>query len=246
MKSERQQFILELLEQRHAATVKEIADALGVSDMTVRRDLTELASDGSLVRVHGGAQLPSSAHGSSLARVHSHEEKRAAARLAASHVEAGDTIFLGGGTTLELMCDYLSPSNIRVITNSVPVLNLLANSPHVELFLLGGTMRQDTRVFTTPFHNRLLARFTPAKAFISATGIFGNEVFGSYPDVGLVLADACARAHKRYLVVDDEKVGERDFCAFSTLDKMDAVFMNPNADPQSIDALCAYTSVITH
>lgn len=253
MKSERQQTILDLLQQRQTVTVKMIADALRVSDMTVRRDLAEMAEDGLVVRVHGGAQLPRSARGSSLLRVRSHEEKklrsveqkRAAARLAARIIQPGDTIFLGGGTTLELMCDYLPKADIRVVTNSMPVLNLLADNPHVELFLVGGTLRHDTRVFTTPYGSSAFYGLSTNKAFVSATGVFGNEVFGSHPDVGVLLGDACSRANEAYLVLDADKVGVRDFCSFTTLDKITAAFTNPEASPEAIEALETYTTVIT-
>ena len=253
MKSERQQVILDLLQQRQKVTVKMIADTLRVSDMTVRRDLAEMAEDGLVVRVHGGAQLPRSARGSSLLRVRSHEEKklrsveqkRAAARAAAKIIQPGDTIFLGGGTTLELMCDYLPKADIRVVTNSMPVLNLLADNPHVELFLVGGTLRQDTRVFTTPYGSRAFYGMSTSKAFVSATGVFGNEVFGSHPDVGVLLGDACARANESYLVLDADKVGVRDFCSFTTLDHIAAAFINPEASAEAVEALEAYTTVVT-
>lgn len=253
MKSERQQVILDLLQQRQTVTVKMIADTLRVSDMTVRRDLAEMAEDGLVARVHGGAQLPRSARGSSLLRVRSHEEKklrsveqkRAAARAAAKIIQPGDTIFLGGGTTLELMCDYLPKADIRVVTNSMPVLNLLADNPHVELFLVGGTLRQDTRVFTTPYGSRAFYGMSTSKAFVSATGVFGNEVFGSHPDVGVLLGDACARANESYLVLDADKVGVRDFCSFTTLDHIAAAFINPEASAEAVEALEAYTTVVT-
>ncbi|MBE6469686.1 MAG: DeoR/GlpR transcriptional regulator [Coriobacteriaceae bacterium] len=253
MRSERRQVILDLLEQRQTVTVKAIADTLGVSDMTVRRDLGEMAEEGLVVRVHGGAQLPRSARGNALLRVRSHaekkqrsvEQKRSAAKAAARIVEPGDTIFLGGGTTLELMCDYLPDADIRVITNSMPVLNLLADNPRVELFLVGGTLRQNTRVFTTPYGSSGYHGLSASKAFVSATGVFGNEVFGSHPDVSALLHDACTRAASSYLVIDADKVGVRDFCMFTKLELMDAVFLNADASAEALAALGAYTSVIT-
>lgn len=253
MKSERQQAILDLLDQHHSVSVNEISNTLSVSDITIRRDLAELADKGLLVRVHGGAQLPHSAHGTALSRLTPHEEKRhfqvdqkrAAAIAAAQTVSAGDTIFLGGGSTLELMCSYLPQEDIRVVTNSLPVLNLLADNPHIDLFFVGGMMRHDTRVFTMPYNGRGPYGLSAPKAYVSATGIFGNEVFGSRPDAAMVLSDALSRAQERYLVVDAEKVGRRDFCLFTTLEDMTAAFINEDADPRTIEALRAYTSVIT-
>lgn len=254
MKSERHQAILNLLKEHHTVSVNDIARDLNVSSMTVRRDLANLASEGLITRVHGGAQLPHSAHGTTLSRVHSHDEKRhhnvrqkrEAAKLAAQYVKPGDSIFLGGGSTLEILCEYLPKRGIRVITNSAPVFSLLADNTEVELFLIGGTYRSNTRVFTMPSSNSGFFGLTASKAFVSATGIFGNEVFGSYMDAATVLSDALARANERYLVTDTDKLGRRDYYAFTTLDRMNAVFTNPDANPQDIEALQAWTTVINH
>lgn len=75
LKVERHQALLELCAEHGSASVKEISDALGVSEMTVRRDLSELANMGKLVRVHGGARMPSSAHGTKLTHALTHVEK---------------------------------------------------------------------------------------------------------------------------------------------------------------------------
>lgn len=253
MKSERHQAILNLLKQHHTVTVNDIARELDVSSMTVRRDLTDLAAKGLVTRVHGGAQLPHSAHGTTLSRASSHEEKqhqyvqqkRAAAILAAQSVQPGDSIFLGGGSTCELMCEHLPKRGIRVLTNSAPVFSLLADNTEVELFLVGGTYRASTRVFTMPSSNSGFFGLTAEKAFVSTTGIFGNEVFGSQMDASTVLSDALARARKRYLVTDGHKIGRRDYYAFATLDRMDAIFINPDADPEQLAALRSWTQVIT-
>lgn len=253
MKSERHQAILNLLKQRHTVTVNDIAQGLGVSSMTVRRDLADLAAEGLITRVHGGAQLPHSAHGTTLSRVHTHDEKRhqnvqqkrEAAKLAARYVKPGDSIFMGGGSTLELMCEYLPTRGIRVITNNAPLFSLLADNTEVDLYLIGGTYRRQTRVFTMPSSHSGFFGLTASKAFVSTTGIFGNEVFGSYMDSAMVLADALGRADERYIVTDGEKVGRRDFYSFTTLDRIDAVFINPDTAPDQLEALRSWTTVVT-
>ena len=150
LKVERHQALLELC----AASVKEISDALGVSEMTVRRDLSELANMGKLVRVHGGARMPSSAHGTKLTHALTHvekmqehiDEKRAAARQAALIIQPGDTVFLGGGTSVEFMVDFLPDGPIRVITCSMPVFTALADRDNIELYLSGGIYRRRTNI----------------------------------------------------------------------------------------------------
>lgn len=143
------------------------------------------------------------------------------------------------------MCEHLPKRGIRVLTNSAPVFSLLADNTEVELFLVGGTYRASTRVFTMPSSNSGFFGLTAEKAFVSTTGIFGNEVFGSQMDASTVLSDALARARKRYLVTDGHKIGRRDYYAFATLDRMDAIFINPDADPEQLAALRSWTQVIT-
>ena len=253
MKSERHQAILNLLERRHTVSVNDIAYELGVSTMTVRRDLADLSAEGLVTRIHGGAQLPHSAHGTTLSRIHSPDEKhhqnvqqkRAVAMLAAQHVHTGDSIFMGGGSILEMMCEYLPKRGIRVLTNSAPVFSLLADNAEVDLYLIGGTYQPKTRAFILPSSNSGFFGLTASKAFVSATGIFDNEVFGSHIDAATVLADALNRADERYIVTDDQKVGRRDYYAFTTLDRIDAVFTNPDATPEHLEALRFWTNVIT-
>ena len=94
---------MRLIESQGTVSVKEIVDALGVSDMTVRRDLEELAGAGEVIRVHGGARSASSQRRSMIRHEYSHIEKRARhasekidiARTAAGLVEEDSTIFLG-------------------------------------------------------------------------------------------------------------------------------------------------------
>ena len=180
LKVERHQALLELCAEHGSASVKEISDALGVSEMTVRRDLSELANMGKLVRVHGGARMPSSAHGTKLTHALTHvekmqehiDEKRAAARQAALIIQPGDTVFFGGGTSVEFMVDFLPDGPIRVITCSMPVFTALADRDNIELYLSGGIYRRRTNILRGLPGERALQSIVCDKAFIGATGIF--------------------------------------------------------------------------
>ena len=99
-------------------------------------------------------------------------------------------------------------------------------------------------MFTTPYGARAFHGLSTNKAFVSATGVFGNEVFGSHPDVGALLGNAVSHSAEAYLVLDDDKVGVRDFCSFTTLDRIAAAFINPGASAEAIKSLETYTTVI--
>lgn len=101
IKAERQDRVRQLLEEQGTVSVKDISDALGVSDMTIRRDLEELASLGEIERVHGGARSAQGRPHAMLRHEYSHSEKRTKhaeeklqiARRAVELIEEGSTIF---------------------------------------------------------------------------------------------------------------------------------------------------------
>ena len=127
---ERQKQILSLPTRQGRLSVTEIVEQFSISEATARRDLELLASQGKAQRVHGGAiaveqappELPIPEHESEQS-----EEKTRIGREAASLVTDKETVFLGSGTTvLEVARNLRDRKNLTVITNSLPVLNMLA------------------------------------------------------------------------------------------------------------------------
>ena len=150
IKAERQDKVRQLLEEQGTVSVKEISDTLGVSDMTIRRDLEELASLGEIERVHGGARSAQGRPHAMLRHEYSHSEKRTKhaeeklqiARRAVELIEEGSTIFLGTGTTVEQMASMLPAFRLRIVTNSLSVFNLLEAREDCDLCLVGGMYRR--------------------------------------------------------------------------------------------------------
>src|SRR6266508_327411 len=116
---ERQERMLRFVEQRQRVTVADMCDQFGVSIATARRDLEALAERGSVRRVHGGAL-----------------------------VADGETAFLSSGTTtLEVARSLRGQRRLTVITNSLLVLNELADAPEITLVGLGGLLRRSEMSF---------------------------------------------------------------------------------------------------
>ncbi|TMD03750.1 MAG: DeoR/GlpR transcriptional regulator, partial [Chloroflexi bacterium] len=125
--------------------MRDMADLLGTSEITVRRDLTALAGEGLVQRTHGGAVLP---HGLAHEPTYREKatqaaaEKAAIARLAVELVQPGDSIVLGAGTTtLALARELRAIPELTVVTNSLLVAEALMDSSGIELLLTGGTLR---------------------------------------------------------------------------------------------------------
>ena len=146
LKSDRLTKIREYVNSHGSATVAELCGLLGVSEATIRRDLDELATRNFLQRTFGGVTIPS------LTTVEppvfqrrniNAKEKRMIGELTASMVNDGETVFLGSGsTTLEVARALKQKQDFTVITNSLPVVNLLADSAGVKVIVTGGFLRQ--------------------------------------------------------------------------------------------------------
>ena len=145
LKKERLMSILKLVDQNEIVTVNDLVETLDVSDMTIRRDLDELSKSGKLIRIHGGAQSISDGGKEELSRNEKRElhlkEKEEVAKKAASMIESGETIYLGPGTTNELIAKYVDDvSSLRIVTNSLPVFEGWNVKDGVEVILIGGTV----------------------------------------------------------------------------------------------------------
>jgi DeoR/GlpR family transcriptional regulator of sugar metabolism len=146
--AERRQYILTVLHRDGKIVAKHLSGELGLSEDTIRRDLRDLAADGLLLRVHGGA-LPSSP---AMANFSSRQEqalsaKAAIARAAANMVRDGQVVLLDGGTTNIQVAQYFPPDlHATIITNSPPLATVLAAHQHIELIMLGGRLYKHSLV----------------------------------------------------------------------------------------------------
>ncbi|HET8909836.1 MAG TPA: DeoR/GlpR family DNA-binding transcription regulator [Ktedonobacteraceae bacterium] len=138
--AERRQFILTVLHRDGTVVAKKLSEELNLSEDTIRRDLRDLAAEGLLQRVHGGA-LPISPAVANFASRQNQEPgaKSAIARAAASMVREGQVVLFDGGTTnIEVARNLSQDLHATVITNSPPLAVALADHPHIEVIMLGG------------------------------------------------------------------------------------------------------------
>lgn len=140
--SQRKLILLDLLKQDGKIVAKSAAVQLDVSEDTIRRDLRELAGDGLLQRVHGGALPASPAMADFAARQHiSTDDKSAIGRAAAQLIQPGQVVFIDGGTTSAQLVRHLPPDlRATVITHSPSVAVDLSTHPTIEVIMLGGRL----------------------------------------------------------------------------------------------------------
>lgn len=169
--------ILALVEANGGVRVSDLVDQLGVSDMTIRRDIGQLASEGLVTRVYGGAVAPEGRRaeepGFAAKSALMTADKQAIAQAAAALVEPGASIGISAGTTTyELARVVRGIPDLTVVTNSVPVAQLLheAATPGQTVVLVGGT-RTRSDALVGPIANAALGLVNVDRLFLGVHGI---------------------------------------------------------------------------
>jgi DeoR family fructose operon transcriptional repressor len=211
----RHQRILVTLRDRGAVSAAELRRDLGVTAMTVWRDLKALEELGLLRRTRGGARSRDRAAGEpdyEVKRLKSLSAKqRIAAFAAREFVKEGETIALEGGTTIAALIEHLPSKRISILTNSLPIaLRARAIRPELSVELAGGLLSQVSGNTTGPGALRAMAKWRASVCFLSATG-FDGEVGPTDPnpleiEVKRLLA---SRADRVVMLLDASKFGTR-------------------------------------
>ena len=191
--SERRVFILEVLRRDGRVVAKALSQELGLSEDTLRRDLRDLASDGLLQRVHGGALPASPATADMRGRWSvATASKDAVARAAAAMVQPGQVVILDGGTTAVQLARHL-PRSLRatVVTHSPSVAVELAEHPGIDVEIIGGRLFKHSMVAVGALAAEAIAAIRADAFFMGVTGI--------HPEMGLTTGNAEEAAIKRAL-----------------------------------------------
>jgi DeoR/GlpR family transcriptional regulator of sugar metabolism len=169
----RKQLIRERLKKTGQIVAKDLSEELGVSEDTIRRDLRELAAEGLLQRVHGGALPASPAMGNFAARLEvATHEKLAIGRAAAAMVQEKQVVILDGGTTAVQIARHLDPSlRATVVTHSPTIALELVSHPTVEVILIGGRLFKHSVVSVGAPAIEAIARIRADIYFMGVTGI---------------------------------------------------------------------------
>lgn len=227
---ERKAYILAGLRRDGRVVAKAVAEALGLSEDTIRRDLRELAGEGLLQRVHGGAlpAAPAQADLATRARL-SPEGKVAIGRAAAALLRPGQVAFIDGGTTaLELARHLPTDLAATVVTHSPTVATALADKPMIEVQLIGGRLYRHSMVAVGALAAEQIGRVRADLYFMGVTGI--------HAECGLTTGDAEEAAVKRLMVAhaaetvvlaSREKLGAVSPFAVVDLGEVDTILVEP-------------------
>jgi DeoR/GlpR family transcriptional regulator of sugar metabolism len=191
--SQRKQYLMDVLRRDGQIVATKMSAELGVSEDTVRRDLRELAKEGLLQRVHGGA-LPTSPALADFATRHgiATDDKAAIGRTAAALVQPGQVVFVDGGTTCAQLVRAL-PRHLRatVVTHSPSIAMALMDHPDIDVIMLGGRLFRHSAVGVGAATLEAIAQIRADTYFMGVTSV--------HPDSGLSTGDYEEACIKRAL-----------------------------------------------
>ncbi len=221
---ERRQIILQVIENKGFASLTQLAELVGASDSTVRRDLEFLDGIGQIRRTRGGAAYVGESLTSFDVRgTQAREQKEHVADAAAALVQTGETIILDGGTTTLEVARQLAGRTLQVVTNSIPIVNVLVNSPQTELIVIGGFLYPKTGVNLGPIAVEALKSIHARRLFISVGGITATSLFNSNALLVETERQMIESAEEVIVVSDSSKLGHSalaQLCPLETVDRL--------------------------
>ena len=207
---QRKRLLLDRLAKDGRIIAKDVSVELALSEDTIRRDLRELASEGRLQRVHGGA-LPSSPTVANLAarRSMASDEKRRLGRKAASLISRKQRVFIDGGTThLELVRNLPPDLGITVITHSPTIAAALEPHQAIDVILIGGLLFRHSMVAVGAAALEAIQRLNIDLSFIGLTGLHPREggTTGDFEEAAIKRA-VVERSAEAISLMTREKIG---------------------------------------
>jgi len=228
----RKQKILNKLNEQGEVDIKQLAADLDISDITARRDLNQLASDGMLYRTHGGAVKVNP-----LEKPHDFVNKTAKnvaakdtiCREAAGQIQDGDVIFMDCGSTVFRLCQFIKNKKIKVITNSLPVIYELQNCA-VSLNIIGGEFDAERQAVHGSMANQHILKYRATKAFLGVDGISENGLFANSENEAAITMAFANNSAYTYILCDASKIGKESYLKFANLNIINAIITDAVMD----------------
>jgi DeoR/GlpR family transcriptional regulator of sugar metabolism len=234
---QRKEYLLGILKSTGQIVAKTVSQELGLSEDTIRRDLRELASEGRLQRVHGGALPASPAVGDFAARQQlAPDGKVAIGRAAARLVKRGQVVALDGGTTTAQLAKHL-PLDLQatVVTHSPTIAVALLEHPSIEVVLIGGKLFKHSVVAVGAAAIEAIARIRADLFFMGVTGI--------HPRAGLSTGDLeeshvkrafMGSAAETYVLVSAEKLNAASPYVIGTTADVAGIIVEPGISAEAL------------
>lgn len=238
----RRQRILEWLQEEGSARVRDLSEALGVSEATIRQDLEKLEGEGHIVREHGGAFLssvPQQVRSMDLHHLINMPAKKRIGIAAAALIHDGETIILdSGSTTTEIAMNLGDRQNLNVITNALNIALAIGAQPTCTVLMPGGQFKAPTLSLSGERSAAFFEGLYAEKLFL-ATAALSLDVGLTYPSMAdLYVKKAMIEAASRvYLVADSTKIGRVSLTRLVGMDKVHTLITDDGIRDEDRQAL---------
>jgi len=221
--------------------VEELATSLGVTQSTIRRDLTLLTNLGIVTRTYGGAVMSSGTSAEHTLRERALEcrgQKDAIGQWAAQQIGENETVLLDAGTTVGRLAFHLrNRSRLTVVTSGMTSMLELADSDNVELIMLGGELRHISQGLVGPLAEVTLQRLTADRVFLGADGLVAERGVCEADNAQTNLKELMmARARLIYVLADSRKLGHGPFNAWAPLERPYTLVTDSGATDEQLAA----------
>lgn len=235
----RETIILELLSEAGKLDVTELAERLGVSQVTVRKDLDALEQKGILRREHGCAIFGGRDDINNRLALH-YEEKKLIAKRAAEMVEAGETVMIENGSCCALLAEEIArtKAGATIITNSAFIASYIRKIEGVRVVLLGGDFQNDAQVMVGPILRTCAAQFYVNKLFVGADGYTEKLGFTGVDHLRVqAVRDMAEHAEQVVVVTESRKFTQRGVVPMGITDRIRTVVTDNCIRPEAEEAL---------
>ena len=245
LEKQRQQLILDILDEEHIVSVHIFCDKLNSSEATIRRDLNKMSKHGLLKKIRGGAEVndkkekkPSTQQITSsfflVDKEKNLEKKQLIAKKAVDLCTDNESIIINGGSSTYMMSQYLIDRRLNILTNSLVLAHSLMETSQNQITLPGGEIYRSQGIILSAFDNDTIPNYHCSKMFMGTPGI--NEMGVMESDTLLVRAEHKLKKQAQKLIVlaDSSKLGATSKFIFAPLSEVDILITDSDADPKLI------------
>jgi DeoR/GlpR family transcriptional regulator of sugar metabolism len=248
---ERRDEIAQLIEQHGRASTAELSSRFGVSEVTIRKDLSVLESVHQVVRTHGGAVSAGRVRAELAFQIRERieaEAKQAIGAAAAAMVEDGASIALDASTTALYLARHLKRRReLTVVTNGIRIAEELASTPGITVLMPGGMLRWQALSLVGNWGASLLERANIDKVFLGAAGLtLETGLTDITEDEAAMKRDMVDAAREVIAIVDHTKWQKIAFATFCSCDRLNAVVTDAAAPPDMASALRGADVTVHH
>ena len=222
---ERHTKILDLLGDKKKISVLELADALKVSDVTVRKDLSILEEKGLLKREHGFATLPES-DDVSTRLLFNYETKRRIAQKALTSIKDGETIMIESGSCCALLAEEIVAKrrDVTIISNSVFIATFIREKLGTRIILLGGEFQNESQVMVGPLIKKCVENFYVEKFFMGTDGFNTLGAMGGDLMRAEAVRNMAESARRKIILTESKKFSQAGVVPLLTYKELDMIY----------------------